>query len=275
MGPRVLTGPSGFSHWAITQPGPSFLLLLCSWNLWWPSESQQHDPARTSRKTDTLERFQRPLSMLCQFRHSESQCHCIQQTFHGHLGQVKVRGLGFQTSSLGPFFAYVYLHVWVGAYTLVLHAHRGLRSYKVRSSSNLHLNFWDKVAHRNLELTHSAKKAGQVAQEMILSFLSHCWSNRCGPSCLVFVCVLRVWTQVLIFVCKHFDYSISSQPNLFLVYIFFCRHVLTMLPKLAWNASIACLRQLHPGLMGVCSNDQLTPLMTSKKDKRNGDWLSV
>lgn len=221
MGPRVLTGPSGFSHWAITQPDPSFLLLLCSWNLRWPSESQQHDPARTSRKTDTLERFQRPLSMLCQFRHSESQCHCIQQTFHGHLGQVKVRGLGFQTSSLGPFFAYVYLHVWVGAYTLVLHAHRGLRSYKVRSSSNLHLNFWDKVADRNLELTHSAKKAGQVAQEMILSFLSHCWSNRCGPSCLVFVCVLGFWTQVLIFVCKHFDYSISSTTPSLHIPIFF------------------------------------------------------
>lgn len=111
MGPRVLTGPSVVSHWAIAQPGPSFLLLLCSWTLRWPSEGQQHDLARTSQKTDTSERFQRPLSMPCQFCHSEPQCHCIQQAFGGHSGQVKVRGLGFQTSSLGPFFAYVYLHV--------------------------------------------------------------------------------------------------------------------------------------------------------------------
>lgn len=45
-----------------------------------------------------------------------------------------------------------------------------------------------------------------------------------------------------------------------LYFVLFCSQILTVLPKLAWNAGIACLRQLHPGLMGMCSNDQLTNL---------------
>lgn len=74
MEPWVLTCLWVFIHGAIPQPGPSFLLLLCSLNLRWSSGGQQPDLAKAGQRTDTSERLQRALSV--------TQRH----VFGGHLG---------------------------------------------------------------------------------------------------------------------------------------------------------------------------------------------